>query len=49
MHNFKFLQLWNAGHDTRLIVECWAGKATINLQLMLREPPPTPPACQVRP
>ena len=52
MHNFnlKFLQLWNAGHDAHLTVECWAGKATINLELTLGDKPlPTPPVCQVRP
>ena len=48
MHNFnfKFMQLWNAGHDARLTVECRDGKSTINLQLTLGEPPP---ACHVRP
>ena len=31
LHNFniKFLQLWNAGHDAHLTVECRADKATI--------------------
>ena len=29
--NMKFLQLWNAGHDACLTVECRAGKASINL------------------
>ena len=51
IHNFNntFLQLWNAGHDC-LTVECWAGKATINLQLKLGDKPPPPlPACQVQP
>ena len=48
--NILFMQLLNAGHNTRLIVDCRAGKATINLQLTLgNQPPPPPPACQVRP
>ena len=47
--SFKFLQLWNAVNDARLTVECRSGKATIKLQLTLREPPPPQPACQVRP
>ena len=52
MHNIniKFLQLWNAGHDARLTLECRAGKVTINLKLTLADkPPPHQPACQVRP
>ena len=47
--NIKFMQLWNAGYEARLTVECRAGKATINLRLTLGESPPPPPACQVRP
>ena len=48
--NIKFMQLWNAWYEARLTAECWAGKATINLQLTLRDKPPPPPrACQVRP
>ena len=52
LQNFKIkvLELWNAGHDALLTVECRAGKATNNLQLSLgNKPPPPPPACQVRP
>ena len=29
--NIKFVKFWNAGHDACLTVQCWAGKATINL------------------
>ena len=48
--NIKFMQLWNAGYEARLTAECWAGKATINLQLTLGEKPPPPPrACQAQP
>ena len=40
----------NVGHDSRLSVECWAGKETIYLQLMLGDKPPPPlPTCQVQP
>ena len=43
------MQLWNAGYNARLTAECWAGKATINLQLTLRDiTPPPPRAFQVR-
>ena len=52
LHNFniKFMQLWNARYDARLTAECRSSKATINLQLTLRDkPPPHRHDCQVRP
>ena len=36
------MQLWIAGYNYHLTVECRAGKATINLQLTLKDKPPPP-------
>lgn len=39
----KFLNLWNAGENAFLSVECCDGKAIANIQLKLERPPPAPP------
>ena len=36
---FKFQELWRAGTNARLSIECHAGKAWINLHVQLDQPP----------
>ena len=39
----KFRHEWQAGTDARLVLECHAGKAWINIHQPLGHPPPPPP------
>ena len=39
----KFCHEWQAGADARLVLECHAGKAWINIHQPLGHPPPPPP------
>ena len=39
----KFQELWRAGTNARLSIECHAGKAWINLHVQLNQPPPPGP------